>query len=919
MYRATATTVESEALVKPVSYTLFICAVDGSVYTLDALTGMAKGYFRTGRPLVAASSPNVVSGLDGHIYMLSDEDVQVLPMTVYQVVQHPVQTCHSDDSNQCGIVTGTKLTYLYALDPITGRLEWTQQYGKMKDTNESSEAVVVLQRQDYIVRHISALTGEEVWNVTLGHVSALDFSSLPKDMLPGQVEEAPEKLLDTMPEIAFGTDGMTITAMDSNHQVLWKRRLNTVIASVYGSVGNGWVPLTVLEATEQLEDASNSMTTLLLPASADRPQERDMYLELLWQEIQNMATTSVDVSDMVIYQPPRWDRASAELNRIVHKAASRAQQTCAGGTINGVCQDRFLLGSENNKDFPPPQPVGLFLSWITVVEGMVVLVLLMGIGLRFLYRRKKRQWMAEQRKALFQERIEHIRNDMVLSTHSDKPIIPRSVRWKKSVSLPVELHRSVSLPVLHPAPVREPLANISHLGQVKLVRTSTAPTVTDTSGDSTGNIDGIPLVRYSRYKSEFRELAPLGRGGFGTVFRCENALDGREYAIKKVWIPSGEEFSQRLQRVLREVKILALLDHPNIVRYYTAWLELEDDKERGEKNLGEESTTTNGCFSSELPTTGLTASDGRRPSPISKKGRPLYKSSNPLGWNGIVLDAELDDELVDGERGDFGFLFEPSSDSLNGRRPTFRRSTRVLPAIDDNSGDESFGTSYNGSSFSDNASQSSFSSQGRDPRISANATLSPISKTRDNKTETQLSSDQGASPPKKKEEGHMLLYIQMQLCSQKTLGDFLANPQARKGTPDKDAVDIPLALGLFHQIAQGVKHVHEQGLIHRDLKPCNCFIDDAGVVKVGDFGLSRESGDIGEDSNLSILGDGDDDNTAGVGTRSYASPEQMNGSDYGASTDVYSLGILLFELCYPMSTVSHVVLSGKKCFATFIE
>jgi serine/threonine protein kinase len=482
----------------------------------------------------------------------------------------------------------------------------------------------------------------------------------------------------------------------------------------------------------------------------------------------------------------------------------------------------------------------------------------------------------------------------VRSLHGDKSL---PVAFRVS-----ELVRSASLPILHAATLREPLPSRSRRGKVELVRTSTAPTDTDTSSVITGNIDGIPLVRYSRYKSEFRELAPLGRGGFGTVFRCENALDGREYAIKKVWIPSGEEFSQRLQRVLREVKTLALLDHPNIVRYYTAWLELEDDEDRG-WNHGDEPTSVSRCYSSELLTTGFTASDGKRP-PISKKGRPLAKSSNPLGWNGIDLDAELDEESLQEQRTKFGFHFEPSFDSLNGRRPSFRSATRVLPAIHDNSGDESLDVK-NCSSSSNGDSQSSFWSQGRDPQTPANVCLSPVRNASDNKTGHQLTHAEVTSTTslKKKQVRHMLLYIQMQLCSQKTLGDFLTNSEARKGTSDRDAVDIPLALSLFHQIAQGVKHVHEQGLIHRDLKPCNCFIDDAGVVKVGDFGLSRESGAM-EDSNLSFLGDGNDDNTAGVGTRSYASPEQMKGSDYGASTDVYSLGIMLFELCYPMYTVS---------------
>jgi len=96
-------------------------------------------------------------------------------------------------------------------------------------------------------------------------------------------------------------------------------------------------------------------------------------------------------------------------------------------------------------------------------------------------------------------------------------------------------------------------------------------------------VEGFPLLQYSRYRLEFEEITPLGKGGFGTVFKCSNTLDSREYAVKKVLIQSlvdsngqlSKQFSLKLNRVLREVKVLAVLDHPNVVRYYTAWLEVE--------------------------------------------------------------------------------------------------------------------------------------------------------------------------------------------------------------------------------------------------------------------------------------------------------------------------------------------------------
>eukprot|EP00587_Corethron_hystrix_P012841 CAMPEP_0113318400 /NCGR_PEP_ID=MMETSP0010_2-20120614/12982_1 /TAXON_ID=216773 ORGANISM="Corethron hystrix, Strain 308" /NCGR_SAMPLE_ID=MMETSP0010_2 /ASSEMBLY_ACC=CAM_ASM_000155 /LENGTH=159 /DNA_ID=CAMNT_0000175691 /DNA_START=840 /DNA_END=1319 /DNA_ORIENTATION=- /assembly_acc=CAM_ASM_000155 len=93
------------------------------------------------------------------------------------------------------------------------------------------------------------------------------------------------------------------------------------------------------------------------------------------------------------------------------------------------------------------------------------------------------------------------------------------------------------------------------------------------------------MVRYDRYRSEFSNESELGRGGFGLVYRCRNTLDGRDYAIKKIRITSSlkhldkEGLAAKLKRVLREVNVLAMLYHPNVVRYFTAWIELDVDYE----------------------------------------------------------------------------------------------------------------------------------------------------------------------------------------------------------------------------------------------------------------------------------------------------------------------------------------------------
>ncbi|KAK9680845.1 hypothetical protein K7432_015818, partial [Basidiobolus ranarum] len=74
----------------------------------------------------------------------------------------------------------------------------------------------------------------------------------------------------------------------------------------------------------------------------------------------------------------------------------------------------------------------------------------------------------------------------------------------------------------------------------------------------------------SRYDTDFIEVRKLGRGGFGSVFKVQNKLDGSVYAIKKIRLRSDKT---RHEKIFREIKFLSRLDHPNVVRYYGSWLE----------------------------------------------------------------------------------------------------------------------------------------------------------------------------------------------------------------------------------------------------------------------------------------------------------------------------------------------------------
>jgi serine/threonine-protein kinase len=117
-------------------------------------------------------------------------------------------------------------------------------------------------------------------------------------------------------------------------------------------------------------------------------------------------------------------------------------------------------------------------------------------------------------------------------------------------------------------------------------------------------------------------------------------------------------------------------------------------------------------------------------------------------------------------------------------------------------------------------------------------------------------------------------YIVMQLVDGPDLQEILS----RSG-----ALAVPFAVRIGIETARALFFAHQHGIIHRDIKPANILIDQEGEVRVADFGIARAATDSGA-------------TTEGmIGSAQYASPEQVMGEKVGARSDLYSLGVVLYE------------------------
>lgn len=367
------------------------------------------------------------------------------------------------------------------------------------------------------------------------------------------------------------------------------------------------------------------------------------------------------------------------------------------------------------------------------------------------------------------------------------------------------------------------------------------------------------MGRQSRIRNEFEVLKWLGKGAFGDVLKVRNKLDGGIYAIKRIELNPKKK--QLNKKITREVKLLSRMNHENVVRYYNSWIESTTDSIRHSQFTPITTSSDRMAITQDkMDIVNQLESDE-----IEKFAPPLRDVEWNISYESRANVADSDDENSDS-----------STDSDSEEHCSFLMRNLLRIESSDSIEFER-----------DSVSQKS--------AVASDVSNNDVKSTETSSEDTTVKEIQ-------------FMYIQMEFCEKSTLRTAIDNGLYE---------DEERYWRLFREIVEGLAHIHQQGMIHRDLKPVNIFLDSNDHVKIGDFGLATtnilsswvHTIDADKESQFEKGGSYDVEElgslTGQVGTALYVAPElsaKAAKAIYNQKVDIYSLGIIFFEMTYKSLT-----------------
>ncbi|KAJ8787987.1 hypothetical protein J1605_005645 [Eschrichtius robustus] len=854
----------------------------------------------------------IIPSLDGDLFQWDRdrESMETVPFTVESLLESSYK--FGDDV----VLVGGKSLTTYGLSAYSGKVRYIcsalgcRQWDN--DEMEQEEDILLLQRTQKTVRAVGPRSGNMETRAGFIESTLKPSGNKEQSKIISDVEEQEAAVMDTVIKVSVA-DWKVMAFSKKGGHLEWEYQFCTPIASAWLVKDGKVIPISLFDDTSYatndgvLEDEED------IVEAARGATENSVYLGMYRGQL--YLQSSVRISEKFPTSPKALESVNSE-NAIIPLPTIKWKPL-----IHSPSRTPVLVGSDefdkclNNDKFSHEEYSNGALSILQYPYDN---------GYYLPYYKRERNKRSTQITVRFLDNPSYNKNirkkDPVLLLHWWKEIVGTILFCIVATTFIVRR-------LFHPHPHRQRKESETQC-QTENKYDSVSGEANDSSWNDIKNSGYV-----SRYLTDFEPIQCMGRGGFGVVFEARNKVDDCNYAIKRIRLPNRE---LAREKVMREVKALAKLEHPGIVRYFNAWLEAPPEKWQEKMDeiwLKDESTDwpLSSPSPADAPSVKICRMD-----PFSTKERieiiaPSPRSSrsfsvgiscgqtgssksqfSPLEFSGMdhrdtsesvdavcnlqdscLTDCEGEDGTRDGNDEGHSFELCPSEASPYVRSRERTSSSIVFEDSGCDNASSKEEPKTNRPPIGNHCADKLTAVQHSSSKSSSEPTLS-ISPSRP--TTLSLALAKNSAEKLQPSSPKVYLYIQMQLCRKENLKDWL-NSRCTIEERERN-----VCLHIFLQIAEAVEFLHGKGLMHRDLKPSNIFFTMDDVVKVGDFGLVTAMDQDEEDQLVLTPMPGYARHTGQVGTKLYMSPEQIHGNNYSHKVDIFSLGLILFELLYPFGT-----------------